>query len=42
MRGDLCSEAGMDGLGSWCYGSNHPHAMKGVITTGEARNASSM
>ena len=31
MRGDLCFEDWIGGLGSWCYGSNHPHAMEGVV-----------
>ena len=29
--GELCSKGGIDGLGSWCYGSNYPHAMESVV-----------
>ena len=29
--GDLGSEDWIAGLGSWCYGSNHPHAMERVV-----------
>ena len=31
VRGDLCSENGINALGSWCYRSNHPHAMESVV-----------
>ena len=31
VRGDLCSEDGINALGSWCYSGNHPHAMESVV-----------